>query len=50
MTKKLTDLDLFEAWCKGEGRGGKGAGVHYATVDTIRRYRMFLANGKEGKK
>ena len=49
MTTKPTTLDLFELWCKGEGRGGKGAGVHYSAVDAVQRFRMYLAS-KEKKR
>lgn len=46
LTPSLVGL---EAWCKGEGRGGKRAGVHYTTLDAIKRYRQFLANQVEVK-
>ena len=39
----MTDHTLgeFEAWCKGEGRGGDGAGWHWNSLKQIRSFHKF---------
>lgn len=32
-------LGQFEAWCKGEGRGGKDAGWHSTALAAAKRFR-----------
>ena len=37
-------LAEFEAWCKGKGRGGKGSGQHFNSLDHIANFREFKRN------
>ena len=41
------NLDEFYAWAAGDIRNGPGAGVHYAVVDAIERYQMYLKCRRE---
>lgn len=34
-------LSEFEAWCRGEGRGGPGAGMHASALQRIDDFRRF---------
>jgi len=35
-------LAEFEAWCQGEGRGGKRSGKHATALEAIDRFRAFM--------
>ena len=36
----------FRAWCEGDTRDGTTPGRHYAAINALDRYDMFLANCK----
>lgn len=41
------NLDEFQAWAAGDLRDGPRAGVHYAVLEAIERYQMFLVARRE---
>ena len=41
-------LKEFEAWCYGKGRG-KGSGIHWTSIDAIKRFRLFKKDEKGQK-
>lgn len=37
----MNTLEDFEAWCRGEGRGGQDAGIHWSALNAVERFKRF---------